>query len=185
MCPTTGISYPNPEPNTFSFNSPKGMCSHCNGLGKVYEVNTSKIFPNTNLSIKNGGIAPIGEYKNSWIFKQLEIIAQRFDFKLTDAIKDIPQEAIDMILHGGNEKFSIASKTLGITRDYKIDFEGILNFITNQFSESNSASIKRWAKDFMDKNKCPECEGSRLKKEALYYRINEKNIAELAHSDIT
>lgn len=142
MCPTTGISYPNPEPNTFSFNSPKGMCSHCNGLGKVYEVNTSKIFPNTNLSIKNGGIAPIGEYKNSWIFKQLEIIAQRFDFKLTDAIKDIPQEAIDMILHGGNEKFSIASKTLGITRDYKIDFEGILNFITNQFSESNSASIK-------------------------------------------
>lgn len=122
MCPTTGISYPNPEPNTFSFNSPKGMCSHCNGLGKVYEVNTSKIFPNTNLSIKNGGIAPIGEYKNSWIFKQLEIIAQRFDFKLTDAIKDIPQEAIDMILHGGNEKFSIASKTLGITRDYKIEF---------------------------------------------------------------
>lgn len=105
MCPTTGISYPNPEPNTFSFNSPKGMCSHCNGLGKVYEVNTSKIFPNTNLSIKNGGIAPIGEYKNSWIFKQLEIIAQRFDFKLTDAIKDIPQEAIDMILHGGNENF--------------------------------------------------------------------------------
>lgn len=174
MCPTTGISYPNPEPNTFSFNSPKGMCSHCNGLGKVYEVNTSKIFPNTNLSIKNGGIAPIGEYKNSWIFKQLEIIAQRFDFKLTDAIKDIPQEAIDMILHGGNEKFSIASKTLGITRDYKIDFEGILNFITNQFSESNSASIKRWAKDFMDKNKCPECEGSRLKKRLCIIELMKK-----------
>ncbi|MFI2743598.1 excinuclease ABC subunit UvrA [Zhouia sp. PK063] len=184
MCPSSGISYPTPEPNTFSFNSPKGMCPHCNGLGNVYEVNLHKIIPNQNHTIKGGGIAPLGEFKSSWIFKQIEIIAQRFDFKLTDAIKDIPEEAMQIILYGGNEKFSIASKTLGITRDYKIDFEGIVNFIKNQFEESNSTSIKRWAKEYMDKVKCPACEGSRLKKESLYFKVDEKNIAELAHLDL-
>ena len=131
MCPTSGISYPNPEPNTFSFNSPKGMGPTCSGLGKIYEVNFEKIIPNDALSIKAGGIAPLGEYKKSWIFKQLEVIAQRYDFELTDPIKKIPAEAMEMILNGGNEKFSVESKTLGITRDYKIDFEGIISFIKN------------------------------------------------------
>ncbi|MDG3582094.1 MULTISPECIES: excinuclease ABC subunit UvrA [Galbibacter] len=184
MCPTSGISYPNPEPNTFSFNSPKGMCPTCSGLGRIYEVNLEKIIPNENSSIKSGGISPLGEYKKSWIFKQLEVIAQRFDFKLTDAIKDIPKEAMEVILHGGNEKFSIESKTLGITRDYKIDFEGIISFIKNQFDESGSSSIRRWAKGYMDKVDCPTCNGTRLRKESLYFKVNEKNIAQLASLDM-
>ena len=184
MCPTSGISYPNPEPNTFSFNSPKGMCPTCSGLGKIYEVNFEKIIPNDALSIKAGGIAPLGEYKKSWIFKQLEVIAQRYDFELTDPIKKIPAEAMEMILNGGNEKFSVESKTLGITRDYKIDFEGIISFIKNQFEESQSTSIRRWAKGFMDKVNCPTCDGSRLRRESLYFKVNEKNIAELSALDM-
>jgi excinuclease ABC subunit A len=184
MCPSSGISYPNPEPNNFSFNSPKGACPCCNGLGTVNEINLQKIIPNSKSSIKNGGFAPLGEYKNSWIFKQLEIIAQKYDFKITDAIEDIPKEAMDMILYGGNEKFSVVSKVMGITKDYKIDFEGISNFIKNQYDNSDSASIKRWAKEFMDENDCPDCEGTRLRKESLYFKLNRKNIGELVQMDI-
>lgn len=184
MCPTTGISYPNPEPNNFSFNSPKGACEHCNGLGTVNEINQNKIIPNPKLSIKQGGFAPLGEQKSSWIFKQLEIIGEKFGFKLTDPIENIPAEAMDMILNGGNEKFSVVSKVMGITKDYKIDFEGISNFIKNQYEESGSASIKRWAKEFMDEIECPECHGTRLKKESLYFKINDKNIGELSAMDI-
>ncbi|MFI0426256.1 MAG: excinuclease ABC subunit UvrA [Flavobacterium sp.] len=184
MCPSSGISYPNPEPNNFSFNSPKGACPCCNGLGTVNEINIQKIIPNPKSSIKNGGFAPLGEYKSSWIFKQLEIIAQKYDFKITDAIETIPQEAMDMILYGGNEKFSVVSKVMGITKDYKIDFEGISNFIKNQYDNSDSASIKRWAKEFMDENDCPECEGTRLRKESLYFKLNGKNIGELVQMDV-
>ena len=184
MCPSSGISYPNPEPNNFSFNSPKGACPCCNGLGTVNEINLQKIIPNPKSSIKNGGFAPLGEYKSSWIFKQLEIIAQKHDFKITDAIEDIPKEAMDMILYGGNEKFSVVSKVMGITKDYKIDFEGISNFIKNQYDNSDSASIKRWAKEFMDENNCPDCEGTRLRKESLYFKLNGKNIGELVQMDI-
>ncbi|MDK2771531.1 MAG: excinuclease ABC subunit UvrA [Flavobacterium sp.] len=184
MCPSSGISYPNPEPNNFSFNSPKGACPTCNGLGTVNEINLNKIIPNPKLSIKNGGFAPLGEYKNSWIFKQLEIIAQKFDFKLTDAIDSIPQDAMEMILHGGNEKFSVVSKVMGITKDYKIDFEGIANFIKNQYEQADSQSIKRWAKEFMDENDCSDCHGTRLRKEALYFKINDRNIGELVQMDI-
>ncbi|WP_177764576.1 excinuclease ABC subunit UvrA [Flavobacterium sp. I3-2] len=184
MCPETGISYPNPEPNNFSFNSPKGACPHCNGLGTVNEINLEKIIPNKSVSIKAGGIVPIGEQKSSWIFNQLEIIALKFNFKLTEAIDKIPAEALDMILNGGKENFSVASKVLGITKDYKIDFEGISNFIQNQYEESDSATIKRWAKEFMDENNCSVCEGSRLRKESLFFKINEKNIGELAAMDI-
>ncbi len=184
MCPSSGISYPNPEPNNFSFNSPKGACPCCNGLGTVNEINLQKIIPNPKSSIKNGGFAPLGEYKSSWIFKQLEIIAQKYDFKITDAIETIPQEAMDMILYGGNEKFSVVSKVMGITKDYKIDFEGISNFIKNQYDNSDSASIKRWAKEFMDENNCPDCEGTRLRKESLYFKLNGKNIGELVQMDI-
>ncbi len=185
MCPTTGISYQNPEPNLFSFNSPKGACSHCNGLGTVNEINIKKIIPNPKLSIKNAGFLPIGEYKPTWIFKQLEIIGEKYNFKLSDAIETISEEAMEMILYGGKEKFAIESKTLGITKEYKIEFEGISNFIKTQHDESNSTSIKRWAKDFMDEVKCPICEGTRLKKEALFFKINEKNIAELCDMDIS
>ncbi|MEO8534869.1 MAG: excinuclease ABC subunit UvrA, partial [Flavobacterium sp.] len=185
MCPSTGISYQNPEPNLFSFNSPKGACPHCNGLGTVHEINVRKIIPNSKLSIKSGGFAPLGEYKSSWIFKQLEIIGEKFAFKITDPIEKIPEEAMQMILHGGKDKFTINSKDLGVTRDYKIDFEGISNFIKNQYDESASTTIKRWAKDFMDEVNCPVCEGSRLKKEALFFKINGKNITELCDMDIS
>lgn len=185
MCPTSGISYQNPEPNLFSFNSPKGACKECKGLGTVHQINLNKIIPNPKLSIKNGGFAPLGEYKSSWIFKQLEIIGEKFGFSLTDAIATIPEEAMQIILYGGKDKFTVASKTLGITKEYKIEFEGISNFIKNQYDESNSTSIKRWAKDFMDEIECPECHGSRLKKEAMYFRIHEKNIFELSTMDIS
>jgi len=185
MCPTSGISYPNPEPNNFSFNSPKGACDSCNGLGTVNEINMKKIVPNPKLSIKQGGFAPLGEYKSSWIFKQLEIIGEKFGFKLTDPVEKISAEAMEVIMHGGKEKFEVSSKTLGVTKDYKIDFEGISSFIKNQFDESGSTSIKRWAKEFMDEVKCPVCEGSRLKKESLYFKVNGKNIAELTDMDIS
>ncbi|MDP2527275.1 excinuclease ABC subunit UvrA [Maribacter dokdonensis] len=184
MCPTTGISYPTPEPNTFSFNSPKGMCPNCKGLGHVYEVNEKKIFPNKKLSIKGGGIAPLGDYKKSWAFKQIETIAERYSFKITDPIETIPAEAIEILLNGGKESFDVDSKTLGVKRTYKIDYEGISNFIKNQFEEAASTSIKRWAKEYMDKITCPTCTGFRLKKESLYFKIEEKNIAELANFDI-
>jgi len=184
MCPTSGISYPNPEPNNFSFNSPKGACSNCNGLGIVNEINLQKIIPNPKASIKSGGFAPLGEYKSTWIFKQLEFIGEKYGFKITDTIDTIPAEAMDMILYGGNEKFSVVSKVMGITKDYKIDFEGISNFIKNQFEQSESASIKRWAKEFMDENTCSECSGTRLRKEVLYFKINEKSIGDLVQMDI-
>jgi excinuclease ABC subunit A len=184
MCPTSGISYPNPEPNNFSFNSPKGACPNCNGLGIVNEINLQKIIPNPKASIKSGGFAPLGEYKSTWIFKQLEFIGEKYGFKITDNIENIPAEAMDMILYGGNEKFSVVSKVMGITKDYKIDFEGISNFIKNQFEQSESASIKRWAKEFMDENECSECHGTRLRKEVLYFKINEKSIGDLVQMDI-
>ncbi|HLW62106.1 MAG TPA: excinuclease ABC subunit UvrA [Flavobacterium sp.] len=184
MCPSSGISYPIPEPNSFSFNSPKGACPVCNGLGTMNEINLKKIIPDEKISIKSGGIVPVGEQKNTWIFKQLETIAQRFQFSLTDPIKDIPKEAMEVILFGGKESFSVASKVLGITKDYKIDFEGISIFIKNQYDDAPSASIKRWANDFMDEIVCKECHGSRLRKESLYFKINEKNIADLSTMDL-
>ena len=184
MCPSSGISYPKPEPNNFSFNSPKGMCPKCKGLGELYEVNLDKVIPNKLLSINQGAISPLGKKKQSWMFKQLEIIAQRYNFKLSDAFEKIPKKAVDVILYGANEKFEVTSKTLGITRSYKIDFEGIVTFLNNTFQENSSKSLQRWAKEYMDKISCTACNGSRLKKESLYFKINNKNIAELASMDI-
>jgi excinuclease ABC subunit A len=184
MCPTSGISYPNPEPNNFSFNSPKGMCPKCKGLGKLHEVNIDKIVPNKSISINQGALAPQGSQKQNWIFKQLELIAQRYNFKLTDPFDKIPQEAIDVIFYGTNEKFEVESKTLGITRNYKIDFEGIVTFIKNTFEDNESKSLKRWAKDFMDHVDCTSCNGARLRKESLYFKVNGKSIADLAHMDV-
>ncbi|WP_408039190.1 excinuclease ABC subunit UvrA [Tenacibaculum amylolyticum] len=184
MCPTTGIAYPNPEPNTFSFNSPKGACDHCNGLGITNEVNLKKVIPDDTISIKNGGIVPLGEQKSSWIFKQLQTIAERYKFKLTDPINSIPKDALEVILHGGKESFKIQSKAAGVTRSYEIDFEGIVSFIQNQYKNTDSSSIKRWAKGFMDEIQCSVCEGKRLKKEALHFKVLEKNISDLAQMDV-
>ena len=184
MCPTSGISYPNPEPNNFSFNSPKGACPICNGIGTLHKVNPEKIIPDSSKSIKNGALFPHGPQKKNWIFNQLDLIAERFDFSLSDPVKKIPKEALDMILYGGKEKFTKESKTLGITREFKIDFEGVASFIEETYNKNESTSLRRWAKDYMDKIKCPECEGTRLKKESLFFKINGKNISELAQKDI-
>ena len=184
MCPTTGVSYPNPEPNNFSFNSPKGACPVCNGIGTLHQVNPTKIIPDPSKSIKNGALVPHGPQKKNWIFKQLELIAERFEFSLADPVKNIPDEALQMILYGGREKFSKESRSLGITREFKIDFEGIATFIEETYNKNESSSLRRWAKEYMDKILCPECNGSRLKKESLFFRINGKNIAELAQKDI-
>ncbi|WP_339687863.1 excinuclease ABC subunit UvrA [uncultured Nonlabens sp.] len=184
MCPETGISYPEPEPNNFSFNSPKGACPKCSGLGALYQVNENKIIPDRSLSIAKGGLAPYPDNKKNWIYKQLELIAQKFDFKLTDALEKVPEAAIEMILFGGKETLEVDSKNLGVKRNYKIEFEGLANFIEQTYKNNDSTSLQRWAKEFMDNVTCPDCEGSRLRKESLYFRVNEKNIAELANMDI-
>ncbi len=184
MCPTTGIAYDDPEPNTFSFNSPYGACPRCNGLGVISEVDMDKIMPDKNLSIKKGGFAPIGEYKNNWIFSQIEAIGLKYDFDLNTKIKDLSDEAINTILYGSNESFQVKKEYLGITSTYSLNFEGIINFISNQNNETSSTGIKRWADSFMNKVKCPACEGMRLKKQSLYFKIAGKNIAELANLDI-
>jgi len=183
MCPSSGISYPNPEPNNFSFNSPKGACPNCNGIGELYVVNEKKLVPDETLSIKNGALAPHGPEKKSWIFKQFHTIAQRFDFTLNDPWKDIPEEAKQMILYGGKDKFAVESKLLGVTRDYNIDFEGVASFIENQY-KSDSTSLVRWAKEYMDKVECDVCEGSRLRKESLYFKVDGKSIADLVKMDV-
>ncbi|EDM43436.1 excinuclease ABC subunit A [unidentified eubacterium SCB49] len=184
MCPSSGVSYPNPEPNNFSFNSPKGMCTNCKGLGQLYQINEQKIVPDASISIKQGALAPHGPHKKNWIFKQLELIAERFKFKLSDPWSKVPKEAQQMIFHGGSDKFEVNSKNLGVTRKYNIDFEGVATFIQNTYDANESRSLQRWAKEFMDKVPCPECQGSRLRKESLYFKVDGKNIAELAQMDI-
>lgn len=183
MCPDTGIAYPVPEPNTFSFNSPKGMCPQCQGLGHTYEVNEHKIIPNKKLSIKAGGLAPLGPYKKSWAFTQMQIIGKCYNFSLTDPIEKIPSEALTIILYGSENNTQSVPKTRDTT-PLTIDYEGICNFIKTQFAEVNTAALQRWAKDYMDKIQCPTCQGARLKKESLYFKIGGKNIAELAQLDI-
>lgn len=185
MCPSSGISYPSPEPNSFSFNSPKGMCSNCKGLGVQHVVNSNKIIPDRSLSIAGGGIKPLGNKKSSWGYKQMETIAKRYNFALTDPIDKIPAEALEVILRGGNESFSVASKTLGVTRKYKIDYEGIEHFIFNQYQQADSMNLKRWAAEFMDQESCRSCKGSRLNKQALNFKIDEKSIADLAQMDLS
>ena len=184
MCPTTGLSYEDPEPNTFSFNSPYGACPKCNGLGEIAVVDKEKLIPNPNLSLRKGGLAPAGEYKaGSWIFKQLEAIGLKYGYTLDTPMKDISEEALDVILYGTNETFEVKRETLGITSTIKINFEGIINFIEDQNNEEASAAIARWAGSFMNHVSCPVCGGTRLKKEAQWFRIDGKNIAEVANMD--
>jgi excinuclease ABC subunit A len=185
MCPTTGIAYQEPEPNTFSFNSPKGACPRCDGLGTTKEVNLSKIIPDPAVSIRKGGITPIGEYKKNWMFNQLEIIALKHGFSLDDAISKIPEAAMDIIMNGSNEVMTVEHKAIGVTKEYKLNFEGITNFIENQSRESKSRSIKRWADDYMDDVTCSSCDGARLRKESLHFKIGGKSIADISTQSLT
>ncbi len=184
MCPETGISYPKPEPNTFSFNSPKGMCETCNGLGTQYEINIKKLIPDESISINNGGIAPIGKKDNSWIHRQVELISKYYNFSLSDPIKKVPKEAIEFILTGGKKSFTINSKDLGVKRDYEIDYMGIESFIKDQLNNNESKNLRRWALQYVDIKKCKSCDGSRLKVESRSFKINNKNIFQLSEMDL-
>ncbi|MCB0819166.1 MAG: excinuclease ABC subunit UvrA, partial [Bacteroidetes bacterium] len=184
MCPTTGISYDEPAPNLFSFNSPYGACPHCHGLGKIARVDLNKIIPDPKNSIKKGGIVPLGEYKNSWIFAQVEAIADKYGFKLSDPIEDIDEAALDAILYGTEEILKIKNPQYN-AGGYAMQFTGIVNFISEQHDDNNSEGAKSWAKEFMNDVECPECHGDRIKKQALWFKIAGKNIAELARLDIT
>ena len=185
MCPESGISYPKPEPNTFSFNSPKGMCESCNGLGTEYEINIKKLIPDDSISINNGGIAPIGKKDNSWIHRQVELISKYYNFSLSDPIKKVPKDAIEFILNGGKKSFTINSKDLGVKRDYEIDYMGIESFIKDQLNNNESKNLRRWALQYVDIKKCKSCEGSRLKIESRSFKINGKNIFQLSEMDLS
>ena len=184
MCPTSGISYGEPEPNSFSFNSPYGACEKCNGLGTISEIDISKIIPDRTKSIKKGGIVPIGEYKSSWIFKQIEAIGEKYGFDINTPISEISEHAINVILNGSDEVFRVKNEFLGVSSSYSLNFEGIVSFINSQHSEAAPAGIMKWVSSFMNKMPCPECEGARLKKQSLYFRIGGKNISELANTDL-
>jgi len=184
MCPVSGISYDEPEPNTFSFNTPYGACPHCNGLGSITEVDIRKIIPDPEKSIRKGGIAPLGEYKSNWIFSQMEAIGYKYGFTLDTPVKDIPEDAITTILYGSEETIHVKKEYLGVTSSYSLNFEGVINFITNQFNESSSEGIRRWATTFMNKVPCPVCEGARLKKESLYFKIDNLSIADVSRMDL-
>ena len=180
----SGISYDEPEPNTFSFNSPYGACPNCNGLGNITEVDIKKIIPDPTKSIRKGGIAPLGEYKNNWIFSQMEAIGYKYGFNLDTPVKDIPEDAITTILYGSEETVHVKKEYLGVTSSYSLNFEGVINFISNQFSETSSEGIRRWATSFMNKVPCPVCEGARLKKESLHFKIDGQSIADVSRLDL-
>lgn len=185
MCPTTGIAYDAPEPNTFSFNSPYGACSRCGGLGQISKIDLQKIFPDPNLSIRKGGIAPLGEHKKNWIFNQVEAIAIHYGFDLDTKVADLPKDSVDMLLYGSDNTFEVKKEYNGIIHTYTINFKGIVNFIEEQGLNTDSKSIKRWAQGFMNSIECPECHGQRLKTESLWFKIDDKNIADLSLMDLT
>lgn len=184
MCPTSGIAYAEPEPNLFSFNSPYGACPQCNGLGLVPEVDIKKIIPNPKKNIYNGGIAPLGDFKNNWIYKQIEAIGEKYGFTIKTPIENISQQGLNAILYGTDEVLKIKTMYGGESHTYSSNFEGVINFIIRQHEENPSKAIEKWAENFMNNITCKECNGSRLKKEALYFRIGNKNIADLAQLDI-
>lgn len=183
MCPTTGLSYSEPAPHTFSFNSPYGACPKCKGLGIVNQIDIAKIVPKPNLSIYAGGIAPLGKYKNSLFFWQIEAICEKYEVSIKTPIKDIPQDALDEIMFGTDERLQIKNESLG-TSNYVVAFEGVAKYIEMQQDSDSSASAQKWAEQFIKTDICPDCNGQRLNKEALHYKINGKNIAELAEMDI-
>ena len=182
MCPTTGISYPLPEPNLFSFNSPYGVCKHCNGLGTVTEVDPDKIIPDKKLNIKKGGIAPLGTYKNNWIFRQVEALLKKYGHTLSTPVKDLDPELIQKLLFGTDETLRVSTMTG--ESSYNTNYEGIISFISRQALDSSSKEIQRWANSFTNLVECPICHGTRLRQEALFFKLNQKNIAEFAALDI-
>ncbi|MGM0375238.1 MAG: excinuclease ABC subunit UvrA [Bacteroidota bacterium] len=184
MCPTTGLSYNEPAPHNFSFNSPQGACQRCKGLGFVDEIDIDKIIPDRNVSIHRGGITPLGRYKNSLIFWQLEALAEKHGFTLKTAIKNIPEEGLDAILHGTSEPIRIKNTPLGASSNYSLSFDGVIHYIYNQQENDTSKKARRWAGQFIRQSTCPVCEGQRLNKEALHFLIDGKNIAELSKMDI-
>ncbi len=184
MCPTSGISYDEPSPHHFSFNSPHGACPHCKGLGYVNRIDMDKIIPDRTLNIFNGGIKPLGKHKNSTIFWQIEAILEKYDCTLKTPLKDVPDEAIDEIMNGTEERLNIKNQSLG-NSNYFLSYDGILKYIEMQQENSASATEQKWANQFSKEIKCPECNGQRLRKESLYFRIHDKNIAELAQMDIS
>jgi excinuclease ABC subunit A len=183
MCPTSGFSYDDPDPHHFSFNSPHGACPTCKGLGFVNQVDMDKIIPDKSVSIYNGGIAPLGKYRNTVIFWQIEAILEKYGCQLKTPVKDIPEEAIDEIMNGSEEPLMIKNHSLGIT-NYSLSYDGILKYIEMQQDDSASATEQKWANQYSKSVKCPECNGARLRKESLHFLIHEKNIADLAAMDI-
>ncbi len=183
MCPTTGISYNEPAPHNFSFNSPHGACPTCKGLGFINEIDIEKIIPNPSLSIYNGAIVPLGKHKNSVIYWQIEAILEKYDCHIKMPVTEIPKEAMDEILNGTDERLKIKNQSLGDS-NYFLNYDGIIKYIEMQQDRDASATEQKWANQFSQEIICPACKGTRLKKESLYFKIHDKNIAELAKMDI-
>ncbi|MFA7494255.1 MAG: excinuclease ABC subunit UvrA, partial [Proteiniphilum sp.] len=183
MCPTTGLSYNEPAPHNFSFNSPQGACPRCKGIGSVDQIDIEKVVPNPGLTIAGGGIAPLGKERSNLLFWQIAAICEKYGVTLKTPIKDIPQEAIDEIMYGTDERLKIKNESLG-NSNYMVSYEGITKYIEMQQEDEASATAQKWAGQFITTSVCPECHGQRLNREALHFKINGKNIAELAGMDI-
>ncbi len=184
MDPVTGIAYQDPAPNMFSFNSPEGACPHCKGLGKVNQIDIKKVIPDDSLSIYEGGIAPLGKYKNQMIFWQIESLLEKYDLKLKTPIAEIPGDAMQEILYGSLENVKIAKEKVHTSSDYFCAYDGIIDYLQKVIENDESAAGKKWADQFISTIECPECHGQRLKKESLAFRIWDKNISEVANLDI-
>jgi excinuclease ABC subunit A len=185
MCPTSGISYGDPAPNKFSFNSPEGACPVCKGLGYINQIDLKKVIPDDKLSIHDGGIAPLGKYKNQMIFWEIEAILKKYDLDLKSRIADIPVEALNEILYGSLENLKIPKEVVHTTSDYFISFDGVVKYLQNVMDNDDSVSGQKWADQFLAECTCPECKGQRLNRESLSYRIWDKNISDLANMDLT
>ncbi len=184
MCPTTGISYSDPAPNTFSFNSPQGACPRCKGLGYINEIDLEKVIPNRKLSIHEGAIVPLGKFKNQMIFWQIEAILKKFDCDIKTRIDDIPEEALNEILYGSLDTIRIDKELVHTSSDYYVTFDGVVKYLRNVMDNDESTSGQKWADQFLAECQCPECHGQRLNREALSYRVWDKNISELASMDL-
>jgi len=184
MCPTTGISYNEPAPHNFSFNSPQGACERCNGLGRVTEIDMDKIMPDKNKSITKGGIAPLGPYKNSLIFWQIEALGEKHDFTLTTPVKNISEEGLQAVLFGTNERIQLKNTPLGTSLNYLMSYDGVIKYIDSQREDNLSKTAQKWANQFVKTTECPVCLGKRLKKESLHFKIDGKNISEIAQLDL-
>lgn len=184
MDPVSGISYDEPEPNTFSFNSPYGACPECNGLGFISQADMSRIMPNPKLSIRKGGLAPLGEYSETWIFKQVQGILLKYGYSLDTPVGELSRETLDKIFYGTSDIIKVKNDYLGVVNTYNLNFDGIINFLINQDATAGSAGIRKWAAGFMNKVECPECKGSRLKKESLHFRVAGSSIGDLINLDL-